>query len=74
MMLIKMSKPKLISLIEQTIKLNETLVNAKCEFPTTKKYYEYKKIIVLIDELLINLKTYRIFYPAKKHKDDLIKS
>ncbi|ABI82688.1 FUSC family protein [Francisella tularensis] len=65
---------KLISLIEQTIKLNETLVNAKYEFPTTKKYYEYKKIIVLIDELLINLKTYRtLFIQQKKHKDDLYK-
>ncbi len=33
---------RLISLIEQTIKLNETLLNAKCQFPTIKKYYEYK--------------------------------
>ena len=47
---------RLISLIEQTIKLNETLLNAKCEFPTIKKYYEYKNIIVLIDELLIQSK------------------
>lgn len=65
---------KIISLIEKSIKLNETLANAKYEFSETKKYYEYKKILILIDELLINLKTYRtLFMQQKKHDDSLYK-
>lgn len=50
------------------------LVNAKYEFSDTKKYYEYKKILILIDELLINLRTYRtLFMQQKKHDDSLYK-
>ncbi|MBK2094809.1 FUSC family protein [Francisella philomiragia] len=65
---------KIISLIEKSIKLNETLVNAKYEFSETKKYYEYKKVLILIDELLINLRTYRtLFMQQKKHDDSLYK-
>lgn len=33
---------RLISLIEQTIKLNETLLNAKCQFPTIKNIMNIK--------------------------------
>lgn len=58
---------KLILLVEKNIKLNETLVNAKYEFSTAPKYYEYKKIIVLMDELLINLKTYRTLFIQQKN-------
>ncbi|AFJ44024.1 FUSC family protein [Francisella orientalis] len=65
---------KIIFLIEKNIKLNEMLVNAKYEFSDTKKYYEYKKILILIDELLINLRTYRtLFMQQKKHDDSLYK-
>ncbi|AIT08934.1 membrane protein [Candidatus Francisella endociliophora] len=65
---------KIISLVERNIKLNEILTNAKYEFSTTKKYYEYKKIVILMDELLINLKTYRtLFIQQKKHNSDLYK-
>lgn len=70
----KVKNRKIISLVERNIKLNETLANAKYEFSTTKKYYEYKKIIILMDELLINLKTYRtLFVQQKKHNRDLYK-
>ena len=62
----------IISLVEQNIKLNEILVNAKYEFASKKKYYEYKKMILLMDELLINLKTYRtLFVQQKKHNSEL---
>lgn len=65
---------KIISLIEKSIKLNEILANAKYEFSETKKYYEYKKVLILIDELLINLRTYRtLFMQQKKHDDSLYK-
>ncbi|AJC48901.1 FUSC family protein [Allofrancisella guangzhouensis] len=63
---------KLIFLVEKNIKLSEMLVNAKYEFSSNKKYYEYKKMILLMDELLINLKTYRaLFIEQKKHNNEL---
>lgn len=65
---------KLILLVGKNIKLNEILVNAKYEFSNTKKYYDYKKILILMDELLINLKSYRtLFIQQKKHNSDLYK-
>lgn len=65
---------RIMMLLEKSIKLNEALVNAKYEFSSTKKYYEYKKILILIDELLINLRTYRtLFMQQKKHDDSLYK-
>lgn len=63
---------RIIYLVEKNIKLNEILANAKYEFYSKDKYYEYKKIIVLMDELLINLKTYRTLYiQEKKHNSEL---
>jgi len=68
------SNKKIMYLIEQNISLNETLVNAKYEFESKEKYYEYKKTTLLMDELLINLKTYRtLFVQQKKHQSELYK-
>ena len=70
----KVSNKRIISLIEQNVCLNEILVNAKYEFASKEKYYEYKKMILLMDELLINLKTYRtLFIQQKKHQSELYK-
>ncbi|QLE79939.1 FUSC family protein [Francisella sp. Scap27] len=65
---------RIIALVEKNIKLNETLVNARYEFYSKDKYNEYRKIVVLMDELLINLKTYRtLFVQQKKHGNELYK-
>lgn len=65
---------RIISLVKKNIELNEILSNAKYEFYSKDKYYEYKKIILLMDELVINLKTYRTLYIQEKtHNGDLYK-
>ena len=70
----KVLNKKIMSLVEQTVRLNEILLNAKYEFASKEKYYEYKKMILLMDELLINLKTYRtLFIQQKKHQSELYK-
>jgi uncharacterized membrane protein YgaE (UPF0421/DUF939 family) len=70
----KVPNKRIISLVEQNVRLNEILVNAKYEFASKEKYYEYKKVVLLMDELLINLKTYRtLFIQQKKHNSALYK-
>ncbi len=68
----KVSNKKLIALIENNISLNDALLGAKYEFDTRREYYSYKQVIILMDELLINLKTYRVLLLQQKHhRDDL---
>ncbi len=70
----KVPNKRLISLVEQNVHLNEVLINAKYEFASKEKYYEYKKMLLLMDELLINLKTYRtLFIQQKRHQSELYK-
>ncbi|APC97947.1 FUSC family protein [Francisella frigiditurris] len=70
----KVSNKKIINLVQKNISLNEQLLAAKYEFNTRREYYSYKQIILLMDELLINLKTYRVlFIQEKKHKTELYK-
>lgn len=70
----KVPNKKIILLVEQNIRVNEVLVDAKYEFTSKEKYYEYKKIVILMDELLINLKTYRtLLIQQKKHNNELYK-
>jgi uncharacterized membrane protein YgaE (UPF0421/DUF939 family) len=70
----KILNKEIISLVEQNVHLNEILINAKYEFASKEKYYEYKKMILLMDELLINIKTYRtLFIQQKKHNSELYK-
>jgi hypothetical protein len=68
----RVSNKRLIELVEINIALNDSLLAAKYEFDTRREYYSYKQIIILMDELLINLKTYRVLLiQQKKHKDNL---
>lgn len=65
---------KVIALVEKNIQLNEILVNARYEFYSKDKYNEYRKVVVLMDELLINIKTYRtLFIQQKTHDRELYK-
>ncbi|AXA33835.1 FUSC family protein [Francisella adeliensis] len=65
---------RVIALVEKNIQLNEILANARYEFYSKDKYNEYRKVVVLMDELLINIKTYRtLFIQQKTHDSELYK-
>jgi uncharacterized membrane protein YgaE (UPF0421/DUF939 family) len=63
---------EVVSLGDRVAKLNEMLINAKFEFTTRQRYYRYKKIILLMEHLLINLQSYISLYDQQeKHNNDL---
>ena len=63
---------ELVILGDRVSALNEMIINAKFEFKTPQIYYRYKKLILLMEHLLINLQSYISLYDQQeKHQNDL---
>ena len=61
-----------ILLGDRVSKLHEMLIDAKYEFVNLQRYYRYKKIILLMEHLVINLQSYGSLYDQQeKHHNDL---
>jgi hypothetical protein len=54
------SNRKIMPLIERSIKLNDLLYDAKYEFLSKENYRECKRVLLLMDELLLSLRSYRV--------------
>ena len=62
----------IILLGDRISKLHEMLIDAKYEFVNLQRYYRYKKIILLMEHLVINLQSYVSLYEQQeKHHNDL---
>ena len=61
------SDEKIIELMNKSIKLNDMILSAKYEFKNKNRYYSYKKMLFLMEEILISIKTYKVLKKIKKH-------
>ncbi|WP_169709711.1 FUSC family protein [Francisella halioticida] len=61
------SNREIMPLIERSIKLNDLLYDAKYEFLSKENYRECKRVLLLMDELLLSLRSYRVLDLKKEN-------